>query len=120
MGMVAEDGEPCRSPATLACVVVTHCYLAPVPSACTRHAKMNAVRIRKENQVYSAEEKRALALFNYEEAQQREKALLAGLREMVGALFARPAPGPPYGLASRRMHSFFFSFFFSSYVGLIP
>lgn len=28
---------------------------------------MNEVRLRKENQVYSAEEKRALALFNYEE-----------------------------------------------------
>jgi hypothetical protein len=51
----------------------------------SRHAKMNAVRIRKENQVYSAEEKRALALFNYEEHQQREAALLANLREMVAA-----------------------------------
>lgn len=28
---------------------------------------MNAIRIRKENQVYSAEEKRALALINHEE-----------------------------------------------------
>ena len=28
---------------------------------------MNAVRIRKENQVYSTEAKRALSLFNYEE-----------------------------------------------------
>jgi hypothetical protein len=28
---------------------------------------MNAIRIRKENQVYSAEEKRALSLLNFEE-----------------------------------------------------
>ena len=28
----------------------------------SRHRRMNAVRIRKENQVYSAEEKRALAM----------------------------------------------------------
>ena len=27
----------------------------------SRHARMNAIRIRKENQIYSAEEKRALA-----------------------------------------------------------
>jgi hypothetical protein len=36
----------------------------------SRHARMNAIRIRKENQVYSAEEKRALALIQYEEKQQ--------------------------------------------------
>ena len=30
----------------------------------SRHAKMNAVRIRKENQVYSAEEKKALAMYH--------------------------------------------------------
>ncbi|KAF9604953.1 hypothetical protein IFM89_011646 [Coptis chinensis] len=33
----------------------------------SRHQRMNAIRIRKENQVYSAEDKRALAMFNYEE-----------------------------------------------------
>lgn len=31
----------------------------------SRHRRMNAVRIRKENQVYSAEEKRALAMCAY-------------------------------------------------------
>ena len=31
----------------------------------SRHARMNAIRIRKENQVYSAEEKRALALIQF-------------------------------------------------------
>ena len=38
----------------------------------SRHARMNAIRIRKENQVYSAEEKRALALIQFEENQQAE------------------------------------------------
>ncbi|KAI8014282.1 NKAP family protein [Camellia lanceoleosa] len=33
----------------------------------SRHQRMNAIRIRKENQVYSAEDKRALTMFNYEE-----------------------------------------------------
>merc|ERR1712146_766544 len=33
----------------------------------SRHARMNAIRMRKENQVYTAEEKAALAMLNYEE-----------------------------------------------------
>ena len=49
----------------------------------SRHARMNAVRLRKENQIYSAEEKRALALFNYEEKQQRENKILGEFREML-------------------------------------
>ena len=51
----------------------------------SRHTRMNAIRIRKENQVYSAEEKRALALFNYEQQQQRENKVLAEFREMAQA-----------------------------------
>ncbi|GLD93297.1 hypothetical protein PINS_up001889 [Pythium insidiosum] len=39
----------------------------------SRHKRMNAVRLRKENQVYTAEEKRALALINFEEKQQRRE-----------------------------------------------
>ena len=49
----------------------------------SRHTRMNAIRIRKENQVYSAEEKRALALFNYEEKQQRENKILTEFRDML-------------------------------------
>ena len=49
----------------------------------SRHAKMNAVRIRKENQVYSAEEQRALALITLEENQQKEAALLNDFRTML-------------------------------------
>jgi len=49
----------------------------------SRHRRMNAVRIRKENQVYSAEEKRALALFNYEEKAKRENKILADFKTLL-------------------------------------
>ena len=49
----------------------------------SRHKRMNAVRMRKENQVYSAEEKRALAMFNYEEKQKRENQMLADFRQLI-------------------------------------
>ena len=49
----------------------------------SRHQRMNAVRLRKENQIYSVEEKRALAMFNYEEKQKRENQILADFRTLV-------------------------------------
>merc|ERR1711939_146409 len=49
----------------------------------SRHRRMNAVRIRKENQVYSAEEQRALAMYNFEEKANRESMLVGELREML-------------------------------------
>merc|ERR1712194_246832 len=49
----------------------------------SRHRRMNAVRIRKENQVYSAEEKRALAMYNFEEKANREAMLVGDLRDML-------------------------------------
>mmetsp|Transcript_17036 Transcript_17036/g.58709 ORF Transcript_17036/g.58709 Transcript_17036/m.58709 type:complete len:236 (+) Transcript_17036:864-1571(+) len=49
----------------------------------SRHARMNAVRIRKENQVYSAEEKRALALITFEEKQQQENKVMGEFRAML-------------------------------------
>ena len=49
----------------------------------SRHKRMNAVRMRKENQVYSAEEQKALALFNYEEKARRENKILAEFRDLV-------------------------------------
>ncbi len=55
----------------------------------SRHQRMNAVRLRKENQVYSAEEKRALALYNYEEAQARESEIMGQFKEMVTAKFKK-------------------------------
>mmetsp|Transcript_24950 Transcript_24950/g.74881 ORF Transcript_24950/g.74881 Transcript_24950/m.74881 type:complete len:228 (-) Transcript_24950:23-706(-) len=51
----------------------------------SRHQRMNAVRIRKENQVYSAEEKRALALITFEEKQQQENKTMGQFREMLQA-----------------------------------
>jgi len=49
----------------------------------SRHKRMNAIRIRKENQVYSAEEKRALAMLNSEEKLQREQRLMNEFRKYV-------------------------------------
>ena len=49
----------------------------------SRHKRMNAIRIRKENQVYSAEEKRALAMLNIEEQRNKEQKLLADMRKLV-------------------------------------
>ncbi|KAK2701425.1 NKAP family protein CG6066-like isoform X1 [Artemia franciscana] len=49
----------------------------------SRHRRMEAVRLRKENQIYSADEKRALAMFSKEERQKRENKILSQFREMV-------------------------------------
>jgi hypothetical protein len=49
----------------------------------SRHKRMNAVRIRKENQVYSAEEQRALALLTMEENQQKEAQLMEDFRTIL-------------------------------------
>jgi len=57
----------------------------------SRHKRMESVRIRKENQVYSAEEKRALAMFNFEERQQRENTILAEFKTMMAGKFADAA-----------------------------
>lgn len=51
----------------------------------SRHRRMEAVRIRKENQIYSADEKRALAMFSREERQKRESKILSQFKEMVTA-----------------------------------
>ncbi|KAH0912614.1 hypothetical protein HID58_035935 [Brassica napus] len=49
----------------------------------SRHQRMNAIRIWKENQVYSAEDKRALAMFNYEEKAKREAKVMSDLSRLV-------------------------------------
>jgi len=49
----------------------------------SRHRRMNAVRLRKENQVYNAEEQRALAMYNYEEKAASEAEVISGLRELL-------------------------------------
>ncbi|KAM6184939.1 NKAP-like protein [Rhynchocyon petersi] len=49
----------------------------------SRHRRMEAVRLRKENQIYSADEKRALDSFNLKESRKREARILASFREVV-------------------------------------
>ncbi|RWS25366.1 UPF0396 protein-like protein [Leptotrombidium deliense] len=49
----------------------------------SRHRRMEAVRLRKENQIYSADEKRALQMFNKEERQKRENRILAQFKDMI-------------------------------------
>ena len=44
---------------------------------------MNAVRIRKENQVYSAEEKKQMLQMAFEERAKRENKILADFREVI-------------------------------------
>lgn len=51
----------------------------------SRHRRMEAVRLRKENQIYSADEKRALAMFNREERQKRESKILSQFKEVIKA-----------------------------------
>jgi len=60
----------------------------------SRHKRMNAIRIRKENQVYSAEEKRALAMFNYEEKAKRENKILAEFRDMLSSRMGEISKDP--------------------------
>lgn len=65
----------------------------------SRHQRMNAIRIRKENQVYSAEDKRALAMFNYEEKSKREAKVMADLSRLVSRTIGQDV-GPnhdPFG-----------------------
>lgn len=49
----------------------------------SRHSRMTAVRLRKENQIYSAEEKAALAMLNFEENKRKEAKLLEDMRQLV-------------------------------------
>lgn len=53
---------------------------------------------RKENQVYTAEEKAALALFNYQENKNKEQRILEEMRRLVDRTLGagdEEAPGPP-------------------------
>jgi len=49
----------------------------------SRHQRMNAIHIRKENQGGSVEDKKALALFNYEEKAKREAQVMSELQRLV-------------------------------------
>lgn len=62
----------------------------------SRHARMNAVRLRKENQVYSAEEKKALAMITFEEKQQKENKVISDFRTMLVENTPGAAPGSDF------------------------
>ncbi|KAL1115590.1 hypothetical protein AAG570_005880 [Ranatra chinensis] len=55
----------------------------------SRHRRMEAVRLRKENQIYSADEKRALAMFSKEERMKRENRILSQFKDMVNSKLAK-------------------------------
>lgn len=48
-----------------------------------RHRRMEAVRLRKESQIYSAEEKRALQLYSKQERDGKESGVIQQFRDMV-------------------------------------
>ena len=49
----------------------------------SRHRRMNAVRMRKESQIYSAEEKRMLSQFNFEEKAKKEQKILSDFKSLI-------------------------------------
>jgi len=49
----------------------------------SRHARMNAIRIRKENQIIGAAEKRQLLQFNMDERSKHENKILGDFRELL-------------------------------------
>ncbi len=52
----------------------------------SRHKRMNAVRMRKENQVISAEEKRSILNMQREENMKKEAQIVTQFKEMVDTL----------------------------------
>lgn len=58
----------------------------------SRHRRMEAVRLRKENQIYSADEKRALANLDREERAKRNQKLHSYLTQFIEAKQSNNAP----------------------------
>ncbi|CDF34885.1 unnamed protein product [Chondrus crispus] len=61
----------------------------------SRNRRMEAVRLRKENQIYSAEELAALSQFNVEEKKLREEKVLNQFRLLVDSKVGGGASGKP-------------------------
>lgn len=61
----------------------------------SRHNRMNAVRVRKENQIYTAEEKAALAMYNFEENKKKEEKVLSDLQRLVEKSLQHDDPPEP-------------------------
>merc|ERR1712136_250467 len=51
----------------------------------SRHRRMEAVRLRKENQIYSADEKAALASFNREERYKKEAQIMGEFQKIINS-----------------------------------
>jgi DNA mismatch repair ATPase MutL len=62
----------------------------------SRHRRMEAVRIRKENQIYSADERRALAMFHWEEKQKKEAKINQDFKALLANNFTKSS-GPAEG-----------------------
>lgn len=60
----------------------------------SRHRRMNAVRMRKENQVISAEEKRGILKLQKEEKDKKENLIVGGFKELVEKRLASERSGP--------------------------
>ena len=51
----------------------------------SRHRRMEAVRLRKENQIYSADEKAALASFNRDERLKKEEQIMGEFHKIINS-----------------------------------
>ena len=60
----------------------------------SRHRRMNAVRIRKENQVISAEERRGILKLQKEEKDKKENMIVGSFKELVERRLASEGQGP--------------------------
>jgi len=60
----------------------------------SRHRRMNAVRMRKENQVISAEEKRGILKLQKEEKEKRESLIVNQFKEMMEDKLAKAGIRP--------------------------
>ena len=61
----------------------------------SRHRRMNAVRMRKEGQIYSADEERILAQLNAAERAKRENQVVADFRQLLTSKLKEHAPTDP-------------------------
>ncbi|MCO5581037.1 hypothetical protein L7F22_034912 [Adiantum nelumboides] len=59
----------------------------------SRHQRMNAVRMRKENQIISAEEQRSILKMRAEEKAKKEQEIVEQFRDMVESMGDGPGSG---------------------------
>ncbi len=60
----------------------------------SRHRRMEAVRLRKENQIYSADERRAMVMFSIDQKQKKDTKIIAEFRDILAAKRGGGASGP--------------------------